>query len=91
MTIIRKVVGDTHQNHATVSDEWTLRPQIEALESWLVEHHHELDPSSHWIADVGFTTRPTASGGGPPLTRTLMQLCLAVNMEIYLSEYPADR
>ena len=86
-TIIRKVVGDRSENYVTVSAKWILRPQVEALEKWLREHRGELDPSSEWIADVGFTHRPNACGGGPPLTRDLMRMCLDANMEIYLSEY----
>lgn len=86
-TVIRKIVGDRSENYVTVSDEWVLRPQVEALERWLREHRGELDSSSEWIADIGFTHRPNALGGGPPLTRELMQMCLDANMEIYLSEY----
>ena len=86
-TIIRKVVGDRSENYVTVSDEWILRPQVEALEKWLREHRGELDPSSEWIADIGFTHRSNARGGGPPVTRDLMRMCLDANMDIYLSEY----
>jgi hypothetical protein len=86
-TIIRKVVGDRSENYVTVSPEWILRPQVEALEKWLREHRGELDPSSEWIADIGFTHRAESCGGGPPLTRDLMRMCLDANMEIYLSEY----
>jgi hypothetical protein len=86
-TIIRNVVGDRSENHVAVSTEWDLRRQVEALEKWLREHRGELDPSSEWIADIGFTHRSNASGGGPPFTRELMRMCLDANLEIYLSEY----
>jgi hypothetical protein len=86
-TIIRKVVGDRSENYVTVSTEWVLRRQVEALETWLREHRGELDPSSESIADIGFTHRSNACGGGPPFTRELMRMCLDANMEIYVSEY----
>ena len=86
-TIIRKVVGDRFENHTTVSEAWVLREQVEALEQWLLEHPKELDPDHEWVADIGFNHRPGSLGGGPPLTRRLMQMCLDRNLEIYLSEY----
>jgi hypothetical protein len=89
-TIIRRVVGGNAENYATVSSDWVLRTQIEALERWLKEHRGELDASVEWIADVGFTPRPRACGGGPPVTRDLMRMCLDANMEIHLSEYARD-
>jgi hypothetical protein len=87
VTIIRKNAGNGAENYATVSAEWSLRSQVEALEKWLTEHRGELDPSCEWIADIGFTPQSNALGGGPPLTRDLMRMCLDANMEIYLSEY----
>jgi hypothetical protein len=90
-TIIRKSVGDRFENYATVSSGWHLRPQVEALEQWLIEHRAELDPAFEWVADIGFTHRPGSLGGGPPLSLELFRMCLEANMEIYLSEYgPAD-
>jgi hypothetical protein len=90
-TIIRKIVGDSFENFVTVSSEWDLRSQVEALEQWLRTHRGELDPSFEWVADIGFSPCSNACGGGPPLSRELMRMCLDANMEIYLSEYgPAD-
>ncbi len=86
-TIIRKIIGDQCENYAEVSREWLLRPQVEALERWLKEHPGALDPAFEWVADIGFHHRSNACGGGPPLSRHLMQMCLDANMEIYLSEY----
>jgi len=86
--IIRKIVDGHSENHAEVAvDEWRLREQVEALEVWLQEHVGELDPEHEWVADIGFSVRKDATGGGPPITRALMRLCLAANLEIYLSEY----
>lgn len=90
MTVeIRKIEGNRFTDFVTLPVEsWKLREQVEGLEAWLIEHRHELDPSFEWVADIGFQMRSDALGGGPPITRNLMQLCLESNMEIYLSEYP---
>ncbi len=87
--IIRKIVEGRFENHAEVAgDEWRLRQLIEALEGWLSEHAAELDPEYEWVADIGFSVREDARGGGPPITRKLMRMCLDANIEIWLSEYP---
>ena len=87
--IIRKIVGDRLENYTEIEpEEWRLREQVEALEAWLIEHAGELDPDYEWVADIGFTVRQDALGGGPPITRRLMQMCVDANLEIYLSEYP---
>jgi hypothetical protein len=89
--IIRRVVDDHFKNFTEIAgDSWDLRTQIEALEEWLSVHPHELSPSNQWVADVGFTVRLDALGGGPPISRKLMEMCVASNLEIYLSEYGAE-
>lgn len=90
MTVIRKVVGDHFENFETISVEWELRPQIEVLEAWLSEHANKLDADHAWVADIGFNHRPRSFGGGPPISRRLMQMCIDANLEIYLSEYGLD-
>jgi len=90
--VIRCVVDDRFKNHTEVAaDSWDLRTQIEALEEWLSANSNELDPSNQWVADVGFTVRSDATGGGPPISRKLMEMCVSSNLEIYLSEYGAER
>ncbi|WP_161804170.1 hypothetical protein [Pseudoalteromonas sp. P1-25] len=42
------------------------------------------------MADFGFSPRNDACGGGPILKVELMQKCVDLNMEIYLSEYTDD-
>ena len=89
--VIRRIVDDRFKNHTEIAgDSWDLRTQIEALEEWLVANPNELDPSNQWVADVGFTVRLDATGGGPPITRKLMEMCVGSNLEIYLSEYGAE-
>jgi hypothetical protein len=89
--IIRRVVDDRFKNYMELAaDSWDLRTQIEALEEWLTANANDLNPSDQWVADVGFTVRLDALGGGPPISRTLMEMCVASNLEIYLSEYGAE-
>lgn len=92
MTVVfRKYTGEgrPYENHFEVAGgEWKLAPQIEALAQWLREHPDVLDPSCHWIADVGFCMNADAMGGGPVINRDLMQLCIDANLDIFLSEYP---
>jgi hypothetical protein len=89
--VIRRVVGDRFENHTEIAgDAWDLRTQIEALEEWLSAHPIELDRSNQWVADVGFTVRLDATGGGPPISLNLMKMCVDSNLEIYLSEYGAE-
>ena len=89
--VIRQIVKDRFENYADVgTDSWDLRTQIEALEAWLVENSGQLDPASQWVADVGFTVRLHATGGGPPISRKLMEMCVAANLEIWLSECGAE-
>jgi hypothetical protein len=89
--VIRRILKDRFKNHTEIAhDSWDLRTQIQALEEWLTVHPHELDPSNEWVADIGFTVRLDATGGGPPISRKLMEMCVGSNLEIYLSEYGAE-
>lgn len=89
--IIRRTVNQRFEKYAEIaSNSWDLRTEIEALEEWLIANARSLDTSFEWIADVGFTVRLDATGGGPPLTKRLMRACLDSNLEIFLSEYGAE-
>lgn len=86
--IIRKDIGDRYENCITLAgDEWALRPQVESLDRWLQANPDGLDPRFQWVADIGFTPRVNALGGGPVLSRELMERCLKANLEIFFSEY----
>lgn len=86
--VVRKSVGDNFENHLDLArEEWYLPQQIAVLEEWLQANEGALDPSFAWVADVGFTGRPDASGGGPILSRAFMERCVRANLEIWLSEY----
>jgi hypothetical protein len=89
--IIRQQLLGRYENFLELAEnEWRLRPQVEALEAWLVSNPTALDPAKEWVADIGFMIRSDAAGGGPPISRKLMEMCLAANLVIFLSEYPGE-
>ena len=68
-------------------DEWHLPEQLEALENWLVKEGSEIE-KGYYAADIGYSPRPGAAGGGGKVSHRAMEIMLAVGMELYLSEYP---
>ena len=89
--IIRKVVGDHYENFAEIApNEWRLRELVESLEAWLRDNRSLLAAHHEWVADIGFSVRKDALGGGPPITLNLMKMCLEANLEIFLSEYQGE-
>jgi hypothetical protein len=88
---IRRDDGEKFSNFADIAlEEWRLAEQVDALEQWLSGNRHRLDSGKKWVADIGFTVRPGARGGGPVIRKQLMEWCLEVNLEIVFSEYPGD-
>lgn len=88
---IRRVAGDRSDNYAHVGEgSWNLRELVSALEKWLDSETGNLPANSKWIADIGFSPRSDACGGGPILSTELMQKCIDIDMEIYFSEYTDD-
>jgi len=67
-------------------DHWDLPVQIEKLESWLFENPLNLSPSKY-IADVGFSIRENACGGGAILSPQAMAIMGELGIKLYLSEY----
>ena len=68
--------------------KWEMPEQIEALEKWLKENKDKLKPGKY-IADLGYSPREGALGGGTVLTTEAMQIMVNIGMDLYLSEYPA--
>ncbi len=68
-------------------DEWEMPSQIEALGEWLSHNQYNL-PKGSYIADIGFSPRPGASGDGAALTLQVMKIMVSIGMELFLSEYP---
>ena len=48
-------------------DNWDLAAQMSALEAWLSANQSQV-PASRYIADIGFSVRPDASGGGAAIS-----------------------
>ncbi|QBF84306.1 hypothetical protein EXU30_17720 [Shewanella maritima] len=86
MPIYIKVEG-SEETIATLSKGvWDLPSQIKELESWIFENSSNL-PSSNYIADVGFSIRENACGGGAILSPKAMSLMGKLGVKLYLSEY----
>lgn len=68
-------------------EEWDLLPQVDALRAWLEENSTRLE-AKDYVADIGFSPRENASGGGPVLDPLTLRRAAEIGMSIYLSEYP---
>jgi hypothetical protein len=67
-------------------DNWRLSDQAEALKAWLTEHRATLKPD-RYIADIGFSPREDALGGGAAISPEMMRTMGALGMSLFLSEY----
>ncbi len=70
-------------------NSWELPVQLDELERWLENEGSDL-PSGSYIADIGFSQRDDASGGGGTLSVSTMSQLVKLGMEIWLSEYRAE-
>jgi hypothetical protein len=68
-------------------DSWELPELFKLFEHWLLNDSNDLSSNVQWIADIGFSPRAGANGGGPIISLDLMQSCIDKNISIYLSEY----
>ena len=68
-------------------DEWEMPKQIEVLDKWLKEQNGKIKPGNY-IADIGYSPREGALGGGTVLTTEAMGIMVKIGMDLYLSEYP---
>ncbi|MEQ1764330.1 MAG: hypothetical protein ABL984_14460 [Pyrinomonadaceae bacterium] len=71
-------------------DSWELPVQIDALSSWIGQQASELNDGPY-VADIGFSVRSEASGGGAVLEPGIMKLLAEADVSIFLSEYAGDR
>jgi hypothetical protein len=80
-----------YDNHAEVAwlcdDIWHLSEQVDALAAWLQQNHSTLD-RGRYIADIGFSPRPDAAGGGAAISPEILRTMGEVGMSLFLSEYP---
>ena len=68
-------------------DNWRLPDQAEALEAWLAANRATLKPDEY-VADIGFTQREDALGGGAAISPEMMRTMADLGMSLFLSEYP---
>ncbi|HEY1170208.1 MAG TPA: hypothetical protein VGH19_02455 [Verrucomicrobiae bacterium] len=82
--------GEKNERIAWLCDgNWRLPDQAEALEAWLREHRATLK-ADQYVADIGFTLREDATGGGAALPPEMMRTMADLGMSLFLSEYPGD-
>jgi hypothetical protein len=82
--------GKENERIAWLCDgNWRLPDQAEALKAWLAENHAKLKPDEY-VADIGFTLREDASGGGAAIPPEMMRAMADLGMSLFLSEYPDD-
>jgi len=67
-------------------DCWELPTQVFELEKWLDENKNKINPDEY-VADIGFTQRDDASGGGAALSPDSMGIMAKAGMSLFLSEY----
>ena len=70
-------------------DNWDLAAQMSALEAWLSANQSQ-GPASRYIADIGFSVRPDASGGGAAISPAMMRRMADLGFTLFLSEYPTS-
>jgi hypothetical protein len=68
-------------------EAWEMPEQIAALEKWLKQSKDQLK-KGRYAADIGYSPREGALGGGAVLSIEAMQIMVSIGMELYLSEYP---
>lgn len=67
-------------------DCWELPTQVFELEKWLDENKNKIN-SDEYVADIGFTQRDDACGGGAVLSPESMGIMAKAGMSLFLSEY----
>lgn len=83
-------IQDTLKNIAFFCEnEWDLPSQIDDLAKWLAKNHSNLTLGPY-VADIGFSMRKDASGGGAVVSLKMMELMLKASVELFLSEYPEN-
>ena len=83
-------LDDSREKVAWLCDNnWRLPDQTEALEAWLSEHLATLKPG-RYIADIGFTPREDALGGGAAISPEMMRTMADLGISLFLSEYPSS-
>jgi hypothetical protein len=71
-----------------LNDNWRLPDQMKVFEAWLVDNKSL--PTGNYKADIGFSPRPDAFGGGGKVSLDSMKIMVQLGLELYLSEYPEE-
>lgn len=90
---IYRVTPEGQENESIAwlcDDNWRLPDQAAALEAWLTENRATLKPDQY-IADIGFSVRADATGGGAAVSPRMMRSMADLGITLFLSEYPAIR
>ncbi|HOI16932.1 MAG TPA: hypothetical protein PK036_11390 [Geobacteraceae bacterium] len=75
------------ENLACLCDNcWELPIQVSELEKWLDKNKNKI-PTDDYVADIGFTQRSDASGGGAAISPESMGIMAKAGMWLSLSEY----
>jgi hypothetical protein len=69
-------------------DDWNLPAQVSALGAWLAQDTPNIT-KGRYIADIGFSVRSDATGGGAVLSPQMMRSMADLGITLFLSEYPA--
>lgn len=67
-------------------ESWRLPDQLNMLEEWLAKNKSR--PKGFYAADIAFSPREDAFGGGGVISLRSMSIMVAIGMQLYLSEYP---
>jgi hypothetical protein len=65
---------------------WRLANQADALAKWLAQNDSVLKPDEY-IADIGFTPREDALGGGAAISPETMGIMAELGMSLFIPEY----
>ena len=82
--------GRKNEEVAWLCDDcWRLPEQGEALAEWLATDGASLKPAEY-VADIGFTYREDAMGGGAAFSPETLQRMAGLGMALFVSEYPCS-
>lgn len=85
---IDKYISDERTEIAWLSDEeFDLALLLSSLTEWLLTNSECLEPGDY-CADVGFSARDGAAGGGATLSNGALKIMAKIGMALHLSEYP---
>ena len=87
MPIVIKKDDSAEEAAFLCDDTWELPAQIDILEGWLIENENKME-SGKYTADIGYSPRDGAAGGGTAISLKAMSILMKMGMVLYLSEYP---